>query len=344
MVNRKNLNRYSELIFKNGKALPNRVVVPSMASETASLDGFVTDLTLKHYTNLSESKAGLVMVEYTFVHLSGRSEENQLGIHLDQQIEGLRQISKVIKKTGSLAGIQLTHAGGKTTRDLSSGFLMTPSSVPVPVKDQVMEPGEIMSLTEIALWKNSFLEGAIRASEAGFDLIELHAAHGYGLNQWLSPITNHRSDSYGGTHENRIRLLLEIIREIKTRLPDILLSVRMPGQDFLEGGLRSEDTQVIARELERVGGDIINVSSGIGGWRRPRDRIGQGYLLDESSKIQAVVSIPVIGVGGIEDGSFIDEALQKKQLSLAAVGRAILKSPKIWSEAHLTNSKESTCV
>ena len=132
------LNRFSKLKFNNGKSLRNRVVVPPMASETANENGFATAKTITHYADLAKSGAGLVMVEYTYVHSTGRSESNQLGIQTDLHIPGLRQIVSVIHAMGALAGIQLTHAGGKTSRDLTGGALMAPSSIAVPVKDRDM--------------------------------------------------------------------------------------------------------------------------------------------------------------------------------------------------------------
>ena len=139
-------NRFTKLSFRNNKSTRNRVVVPPMASETANADGYVTEATLAHYSTLTESKAGLVMVEYSFVHRSGRSEENQLGISQDEHIAGLSQIAKRIHAQGSLAGIQLTHSGGKTSRDLASGYLMSPSGIAVPVKDNELEAGDVMTL------------------------------------------------------------------------------------------------------------------------------------------------------------------------------------------------------
>ena len=146
-----------------------------------------------------------------------------------------RRIVKVIHESGALAGIQLTHAGGKTSRDLTGGVLMAPSQVPVPVNDQNMETPDAMSELEIALWKDAFAVAVGRSEAAGFDLVELHAAHGYGLNQWLSPITNRRSDAYGGTIANNARILFEIIDEAKKRHGNLLFAVRMPGQDFWMG-------------------------------------------------------------------------------------------------------------
>jgi NADPH2 dehydrogenase len=333
------INRFSSLQFKNGKSLRNRVVVPPMASETADRQGLVTDRTLSHYKRLSEARAGLVMVEYTYVHSSGRSEENQLGAYSDAQNEGLAKLAKVIQESGAFAGLQLTHAGGKTSRDLTGGVLMGPSGVVVPVKGQDLEAMDPMSEQEIQLWKQWFVDAASRAKLAGFDLVEFHAAHGYGLNQWLSPLTNHRNDRYGGSRERNAQLLLEIVSEVRRAHPELLLAVRMPGQDFIEGGLTSLDSIWLAKALESAGVDLIDVSSGIGGWRRPRDRIQEGYLVDEASRIQAFVKAPVIGVGGIETGTYIDQNLSESRFSLAAVGRAILKDPKLWGDTHLAESR-----
>ncbi|HWU42795.1 MAG TPA: hypothetical protein VN132_05125, partial [Bdellovibrio sp.] len=228
--------------------------------------------------------------------------------------------------------IQLTHAGGKTERDMTGGFLMAPSAVSVPVKDRQLEIPEAMSDGDISLWKNSFVAAAERAHKAGFDLVELHAAHGYGLNQWLSPITNCRTDKFGGSLENRARLLLEIITEIHKAFPDLLLAVRMPGQDFIEGGFTSEEAIQLAQMLEKAKVNILDVSSGIGGWRRPQARIGEGYLVSEAANIQSSVNIPVIGVGGIQTGDYIDESLRAGLFSLAAVGRAILEAPEVFCQ------------
>jgi NADPH2 dehydrogenase len=329
------LNRFSSLQFNNGKKMRNRIVVPPMASETADLAGFVTEKTIAHYQRLCESGAGLVMVEYTYVHPTGKSEENQLGIQSDDHLEGLSKIAKIIHDSGAMAGLQVTHAGGKTLREFTGGALMGPSSVAVPVKDRNMESPEPMSLEQISIWKSSFVSAATRAVRAGFDLLEFHAAHGYGLNQWLSPITNRRSDKYGGSARNNSRLLLEVILQVQKTEPGILLAVRMPGQDFFEGGLAVTDAVELAITLEKMGIDLIDVSSGIGGWKRPRDRAGEGYLVSEAGLIQATVKVPVIGVGGIEHGSFIDECIRQGNLSLAAVGRAILRDPQAWKESQL---------
>lgn len=329
------INRFSSLTLNNGKILSNRVVIPPMASETADTMGFVTAKAIAHYSRLGEAKAGLIFVEYSFIDISGKSEPNQLGANHDDQIKGLSILSETINKSGALAGIQLTHSGGKTESLFTDGVMQSPSGIVVPVKDKELEKPSEMNLNDIQDWKRWFVEAASRAVEANFDLVELHAAHGYGLNQWLSPITNKRTDDYGGSIIKNSRLLLEIIREIRIIHPDLLLSVRMPGQDFIDGGLTLNDSIFIAQLLEEAGVNIINISSGIGGWKRPRTRHGEGYLVEEAALIQAQVKVPVIGVGGIESGEYIDKLLQNKKISLAAVGRAILKDPREWGKNQL---------
>lgn len=326
------ISRFSELSFFNGKKIRNRIVVPPMASDTADDRGFVTEKTLSHYLRLAVAQPGLLIVEYSFVHMSGRSEEHQLGIHTDDHIVGLSKLAQNIQSTGALAGIQITHAGAKTERRLTDGRLMAPSNLAVPVKDRQLERPESMTMDEIKNWQKSFSDAVDRAVQAGFDVVEFHSAHGYGLNQWLSGITNERKDGYGCTLQGRMRLLLEVLSSARQKYPHQLFSVRIPGQDFIEGGLSLSDSIEIAKALQDVGADLVHVTSGIGGWRRPGHRNGEGYLVAEAAEIQAALDIPVIGVGGIETGGFIDENLRQGRFSLAAVGRAILKDPQAWFE------------
>lgn len=165
-----------------------------MASQTATKQGFVTNETIDHYERLSQSQAGLVIAEYSYVHSTGRSEVHQHGISDDTHVAGLARLAEKIHSFNALAGIQLTHGGGKTSRDLTGGILMGPSRISVPVRVQDLEVPDSMTELQIELWKKAFVEAASCAERAGFDLIEIHSAHGYGLNQWLSALTNQRSD------------------------------------------------------------------------------------------------------------------------------------------------------
>jgi NADPH2 dehydrogenase len=322
--------RFQKFVFKNGKVASNRLVIPPMASGTADQAGFATQATFDHYQRLSTASAGIVFVEYSYVHSSGRGEENQLAADSSDKEAGLAVIASIIRSQGSLAGLQIVHAGGKSNRELTNGKLMSASAISVPVKGTEMEVPRVMSFSDIEDWQAWFFQSAELAARAGFDFVELHAAHGYGLNQWLSPLTNQRKDSFGGSLAGRSRLLFSILEKIKLNLPELLVSVRIPGQDHLSGGLGLADTIWLAEELERRGLDLLDVSSGIGGWRRPEAFTGEGYLVADATAIKSRIKIPVIGVGGIETETYIERAIRDSKIDFAAVGRAILKDPGAW--------------
>ncbi|MGE3759175.1 MAG: NADH:flavin oxidoreductase [Pseudobdellovibrionaceae bacterium] len=327
-------SRFKKYFFNNGKVARNRLVIPPMASQTANQDGFVTNTTLEHYMRLSEAGAGIVFVEYSFVHQTGKGEPKQLGVNLDSQIEGLSKVADIIHKAGSLAGLQLVHVGSKTTQELTGFPLMGPSSIPVPVKGWQPETPLAMTEQQIEDWIVWFIAASKRVAHAGFDFVELHAAHGYGLNQWLSPLTNQRTDIFGGGMEGRSRLLMQVVERIKIETPELLVAVRVPAQDHFPGGLEIEEMIWTIRQLEQKGVDLIDVSSGIGGWRRPGHRNGQGYLVPDAASFKSHLVTPVIGVGGIETGEFIDQIINEKKVDFAAVGRAILADPKGWSQKY----------
>ncbi len=328
-------SRWTPFVFKNGKTTKNRVVVPPMASSTADTDGFVTQKTKDHYKNLCESGAGILFVEYSYVDFSGRGAFNHLAVDADDKIEGITALSEIIHSNDMLAGLQIVHNGGKTKSEYC-GELIGPSPVRVPTLKMDLEIPRALSEDEIVEMKGWYVAAAGRVFKAGFDLVELHCAHGYGLNQWLSPITNHRTDSHGGTIEKRARMLLDIAREIKETYPSLLLSVRLPLKDHYELGLTPDEMKWVVNALIEVGLDLIDVSSGIGGWDRPRDFTGEGYLVEDASQFkqhfydEIVRKIPTMGVGGIESGKFIDHLIADDIVDLAAVGRAILKDPAMW--------------
>ena len=332
------MNRFSALPIAD-HVLKNRLVVAPMASQTSTLDGKVTDKTLHHYANLAQSKAALVMVEYSFVALSGRSEPHQLGVHNNDCIEGITAIAKVIHQTGAKAGLQLTHCGGKAQLDVCPD-LMAPSGITVPAYDRILPKPKMMSLNDILMLKQQFVDAAKRVELAGFDFVELHCAHGYGLNQFLSPLTNQRDDQYGGCQRNRARLVVEIIQQIKLHT-QLSIMVRVPGQDLYPQGLTQRQIVESCKYFIDAGVVILDVSSGIGGWNRPKERRGEGFLVEEAAYLkQAGLQACIIGVGGIETAAYIDMALENQWFDLAAVGRAILKGPKEFADSVMSvNSK-----
>lgn len=340
------MNRFSPYHFKRpGLWLKNRLVVPPMASQTAGADGVPSARSVEHYARLARSGAGLVWVEYTAVHPSGRGEPLQTMLADDACIEAFAQVAWTIRQAGVRAGLQLVHVGGKSTSELASfgghGDLQGPSAVAVPVKGRELETPRAMTERDLANWRDWFEQAADRAARAGFQWLELHAAHGYGLNQFLSPLTNRREDAYGGPIANRARLLLEIAARLRQRHPRRGLAVRLPGQDHLAGGLTREESAWVARELGRVGVDLIDVSSGLGGWRRTDLREDEGYLVEDAAFVRARSDMPVIGVGGVKTGAYMDQILSEGAVDLVAVGRAILEDPERFQKTQMEVSDES---
>jgi NADPH2 dehydrogenase len=308
--------------------LKSRLVLPPMASGTGDAEGLVTDRTLEHYGRLVGERVAIAFVEYTYVHDTGRSEPNQLGLSRPEHRAGLARLAGLIRAQGAMPGIQLTHAGGKTDESLIGRQPLGASAVAIPAHGGDMPAPAPMTADEVSTLFAAFVQAAVWAEDAGFQVIEIHAAHGYFFNQWLSPITNRRGDRHGGSREARSALLIDLVRELRRVLsPKTLLSIRFPAQDRLDGGLTLEDGVWLAQRITAAGVDVLNVSSGLGGWRRGRDQRGEGYLVADARELRRRVGIPVIGVGGIQSLAYCAEVLNSQEVDLLAVGRALLANP-----------------
>lgn len=311
-----------------GRPLRTRLVLPPMASGTGSEAGHVTDATIAHYQRLlAANHHGLAFVEYTYVAGHGRSEPHQLGLTGDAHIPGLARLAAAIRATGAVPGLQLTHAGGKTDEAMAGRAPLGASALPIPAHGGDMPPPVPMTTAEAAAVGEAFVAAALRAEAAGFGAIEIHAVHGYFFNQWLSPLTNQRFT----TLADRARLLLGVVTRMRAVLkPETLISVRFPGQDRLPGGLTVADGIWLAEALAARGVDVLDVSSGLGGWRRGRDQRGEGYLVADAAALRAAVGVPVIGVGGVATLDYARAALA--EVDFLAVGRAVLENPA-WPQA-----------
>jgi len=309
-----------------GRPLRTRLVLPPMASGTGSEAGHVTDATIAHYQRIVGANHGLAFVEYTYVIDHGRSEPNQLGLTGDHHVAGLSRLAAAIRATGALPGIQLTHAGAKTDAALAGRTPLGASALPVPAHGGDMPAPEPMTAAQAAEVAEAFVAAAVRAEAAGFGAIEIHAAHGYFFNQWLSPLTNQRTGAHGGSLAYRARLLLGVVARLRAVLkPETIIAVRFPGQDRLPGGLTVADGSWLAEQLVARGVDVLDVSSGLGGWRRGRDQRGEGYLVADAAALRAAVGVSVIGVGGVATLDYAREAL--RDVDFLAVGRAVLTNP-----------------
>ena len=303
--------------------LKNRIVMPPMANDLADARGRVTDPLVEHYSRRAAG-VGLVIVEHSYFSLEGKASLKQLGIHDDAMINGLAKLAESIHAKGTPVCIELNHSGCEGNRDVSGLQPVAPSAV--PTDDPSMVPREL-ERHEIENLVRLFGEAARRARKAGFDAVELHGAHGYLLNQFTSPLTNRRNDDYGGSLEGRFRFPLEAVTEVRRVVgSDFAVLYRLGASDGDGRGVTIGEMQIFAQRLVRAGVDVVDVSGGLIGYA-PDDMTGQGYFLSLAEKIKQAVEAPVIGVGGITDPAFADQAIREGRVDLVAVGRALLADP-----------------
>jgi NADPH2 dehydrogenase len=305
----------------NRHTLRNRVVYPPIATEHATDRGEVTDWHLNHYADIARGGPGLLIVEHSFMRMDGRASTRQIGIYDDSLLPGLSRLAKAIKDGGAVACIQLAHAGAQATREVTGSQPIAASAIPFP---EANETPHALTAEEIQALVRDYAAAAERAQAAGFDGVEIHGAHGYLLSEFVSPLTNHRKDEYGGSLENRVRLSYEVIRAVKEAVGDgFLVLYRLGADDFTPGGLTGEDALKIAPMLQEAGLDILDVSGGLAGSGRDMFK-EQGYLVPLASRIKRMVQIPVIGIGNVRDPSYADEVIREGLVDLTAVGRAQL--------------------
>jgi 2,4-dienoyl-CoA reductase-like NADH-dependent reductase (Old Yellow Enzyme family) len=299
-----------------GVTLRNRIVMPPMLTGLATQEGGVTDRLVDHYVRRAKS-VGLIITEYSYVTLGGQATDQQLGIHDDTLIPGLKELASSIHAEGAPIVVQIMHAGAKA--QAAEGLqAVAPSRT---------EQARQLNDQELDVLAYAFGRAARRAVQAGFDGVEIHGAHGFLLNQFLSPLTNQRTDQYGGSLVNRIRFPLEVVACVRKQIGDKLLLYRLGADDLVPNGTRIEDAQQFAVKLAAADVDVIDVSGGLCGGAPPTLQGVQGYFIPQAHQVKDKVRVPVIGVGGITDAVFADRAIQEKRVDLVAVGRALLKDP-----------------
>jgi NADPH2 dehydrogenase len=303
----------------NGLTLKNRIVMAPMCMYSCEKeDGLVTDWHISHYTSRAVGQVGLIILEATAVTPQGRISHQDLGIWSDDHVPGLTKLVEQIKHNGAAAGIQLAHAGRKA--ELREEII-APS--PLAFSDKYKEP-KAMSKKEINETIEAFKLAAARTKEAGFDVIEIHGAHGYLINQFLSPLTNNRDDEYGGSAENRSRFLREVIEEVKT-VWDGPLFVRVSANDYHENGLTEDDYVTFGAWMKKLGVDLIDVSSGA--VVPARINVYPGYQVKFAEKIKHGAKIATGAVGLITTGIQAEEILQNDRADLIFIARELLRDP-----------------
>lgn len=305
----------------NQVLLKNRVVMAPMCTYSSGDLGYVCDFHKVHYGARALGGVGLIILEATAVTKNGRISSKDLGIWSDSHVVGLRDLVDQCHEYGAKMGIQLAHAGRKSMSD--DEFIVAPS--PIAFDEGSRLPKELTK-EEIDLIVQQFQRAAQRADEAGFDLIEIHGAHGYLIHEFLSPLTNKRLDAYGGSLENRVRFLREILGAVRKVWPmGKAISLRVSADDYIEGGLDMFQMADIINLIKDYV-DIVHVSTG--GLISTPIKVYPGYQLDHSEYIKKTCEIPTIAVGLLNTQEQIESVLHGDQADLVALGRCLLRKPQ----------------
>lgn len=310
----------------------NRIIMPPMATSKSD-DGQVNQKLVDYYDEKSKGGyIGLIITEHAYISKDGMANNGQVSISNDSNIEGLKRITEVIHKNDSKVIAQINHAGSSANPEVTGHEIISASAVinnGYTAKTGII-PHE-MNKDDIKRVVNCFAEAAKRTKEASFDGVEIHSAHAYLLNQFFSPITNKRIDEYGGSLENRIRIHLEVIKEVRKAVgEDYLVALRLGACDYMEGGSSLADAIAAAKEFEKAGVDLLDISGGLCGIIRPGHKEA-GYFGELSEAIKKAVSIPIILTGGITEGVHAERLLEEEKADLIGVGRAILKDSQ-WAK------------
>jgi len=315
--------------------LPNRIVVSPMC-QYSSTDGFANDWHFVHLATRAVGGAGLVFTEATAVTADGRISPDDLGIWADVHVGALGRIVRFVKGEGSAVGMQLAHAGrkgstyapfvgrGAVPEDEGGWAPIGPTEAPF---DSNYPVPRAMTLIDIAEVVDAFRQAAERAQAAGFDVIEVHAAHGYLIHEFLSPLSNTRTDEYGGSFENRIRLCLEIVETVRSVWPEgSPLFVRVSATDWMKGGWDIDETIELARRLSGLGVDVIDCSSG-GMVPHAAIPTTPGYQVPFAERIKREAAIATGAVGLITTPAQANAIIAKEQADLVVLARELLRDP-----------------
>jgi 2,4-dienoyl-CoA reductase-like NADH-dependent reductase (Old Yellow Enzyme family) len=315
--------------------LSSRIVVSPMC-QYSSVDGFANDWHLVHLGSRAVGGAALVFTEATAVSAEGRISPEDLGLWKDEHVEMLARIVRFLHSQGSAAGVQLAHAGrkGSTAPPWEGGLAVPPGPrgwQPIGATDVAFAPGypipRVLATAEIPAIAAAFKSAAERALAAGFDVVEIHAAHGYLINQFLSPLINARTDRYGGPFEHRVRLLIEIVESVRSVWPERLpLFVRISATDWIPGGWEIEQSVELARLLRERGVDLVDCSSG-GALPGAQIPIAPGYQVPFAERIRREAGIATGAVGLITTGSQAEAIVQNGQADCVFLARELLRDP-----------------
>ncbi len=319
----------------NGMTLKNRAVMPPMGTGYGNADNTVSDRLVAYLARRAQGGTGLIITEICAVDPRGKGFPNEIGVWSDAFIPGLARIPEALHRYGAKVAMQLHHAGRETFESATGAIPEAPSAIPSVILGQ---PCEAMSLERIAKVIEAFAKAAGRAKEAGFDAVEIHGAHGYLLNQFLSPFSNKRDDQYGGSDENRMRFILEIITSVRNMVgKDFPVWIRVSADELVRGGYDLDFMQKFAPRMVAAGVDAIHCSVGVystpGSLSIASMDTDPGFNLFRARALKSVVNVPVIGVGRINNPELADQAIARGDADLISFGRQHLTDPDFINKA-----------
>jgi 2,4-dienoyl-CoA reductase-like NADH-dependent reductase (Old Yellow Enzyme family) len=322
-----------------GVEIKNRIVMPPMTTRTADAEGFVTDATIAYYMARVRGGVGLITAEMASPEKAGRHRGHELGIYDDCFLPGLTRLAADIRRGGAKTSIQLGHAGGHTRADICGETPIAPSAIPHPVFEVTNETivPEAMSRDRIAATISAFAQAAARAQTAGFDCVEIHAAHGYLISQFLTPFENRRNDEYGGSLANRARFGLDVLRAVKAAVHGIPVIYRLSVDDYFADGIDFAEGRQVALWAAQAGADALHIAAGHYRSLPSAERMippmayPEATFLDYAAEIRTAVRVPVIAVGRLGDPARASEAVENGQADFIALGRTLIADPD-WVE------------
>ncbi len=335
----------------NGMTLQNRLVRSATWEGMCEQDGRPTEKVVNWYRELAKGGIGLIITGYAFIRPEGKQLPGKMGIHTDAFAGNYENLTRAVHDAGGKVALQIVHAGGETDANTAGRQPLAPSAVKV---DQFPEMPVELSKDEISDIVTAFGEGARRAKTWGFDAVQLHGAHGFLINQFLSPLTNRRTDEYGGSIENRSRFLLEVYRKVREAVgPEYPVLIKLNAADHLDGGLEIDDAVYAAKALAKLGIDAIEVSAGTpaSGEKGPvRGKINkperEAYNLDLARKVKAAVGCPVMVVGGFRSYEVAENTIRDDGMDYIAMARPLIREPGLpnrWSKGDRSPARCISC-
>lgn len=331
-----------------GIDLKNRFVRSATWEGLATWDGHLTDELVNVYEELANGDVGLIITGYAFVNKDEQPAPRMMGIYDDSFIDEYKAFTDKIHSLGSKIALQITYGGSQTDFNINDRVIFGPSSVP-EIGSKVV-PKE-MSVEDIEFIVSEFGRAALRAKQSGFDAVQIQASHGYMLSQFLNPLHNKRSDNYGGSIENRTRIITKVYDEVRRLVgEDYPVLFKINVSDFIDGGMTFEESRFVANRLSEIGADAIELSGGFGAADYPPLRTGinttekESYHKEYAMQIASEIDTPVILVGGNKSLDVMDEILSEGSIEYFAMSRPLFREPDLVKRWGTADKSKATCV